>query len=74
MLSVNVEKIYSMLYHQRRRQVVIPTFKIDDHVITYTETFIFLGITIKCKIDWNDDVAKTSCKIAQIGGVINKLK
>ena len=25
-------------------------------------------------MDWHDHVAKTSCKIAQIGGVINKLK
>ena len=67
-MYLNVFKCKKIIFHvvspATKLYLVISIFKIDDHVITYTETLKFLEIIINCRRDWHDNVAKTSCKIA----------
>jgi hypothetical protein len=73
-LSLNVKKSKFMIFHTKKRQVQNLTLKIDNVIIERVSKFNFLGLTLDEYLTWKPHIDKTSNKISQCMGILNRLK
>ena len=71
-LSLNVEKIKKWLFVCHKK--IQPNIQINGSNIEFVENFMFLGITINNKLNWNSHINKVTNKISKTVGILNKLR
>ena len=73
-LSLNVKKTKAMAFHMPQKKIIQPNIKINGSNIEFVDNFVFLGITIKYKLNWNSHINKITNKISKTVGILNKLR
>ena len=73
-LVLNVAKSKFMLFFKHPK--VVPTLKllINGNPMEQVTNFNFMGITIDQNITWRDHITKNSIKVAEVLGILSKLK
>ena len=52
-LSLNVKKTKAMAFHMPQKKIIQPNIQINGSNIEFVDNFVFLGITINNKLNWN---------------------
>ena len=73
-LSLNVKKTKAMVFRMPQKKIIQPNIQINGSNIEFVENFIFLGITINNKLNWNRHINKVTNKISKTVGILNKLR
>ena len=73
-LSLNVKKTKAMALHMPHKKIIQPNIQINGSNIEFVENFVFLGITINNKLNWNSHINKVTNKISKTVGILNKLR
>ena len=73
-LSLNVKKPIAMAFHMPQKKIIQPNIQINGSNIEFVENFMFLGITINNKLNWNSHLNKVTNKISKTVGILNKLR
>ena len=73
-LSLNVKKTKAMVFRMPQKKIIQPNIQINGSNIEFVENFIFLGITINNKLNWNSHINKVTNKISKTVGILNKLR
>ena len=73
-LSLNVKKPKAMAFHMPQKKLIQPNIQINGSNIEFVENFMFLGITINNKLNWNSHINKVTNKISKTVGILNKLR
>ena len=73
-LSLNVKKTKAMAFHMPQKKIIQPNIQINGSNIEFVENFVFLGITINNKLNWNSHIKKVTNKISKTVGILNKLR
>ena len=73
-LSLNVKKTKAMVFRMPQKKIIQPKIQINGSNIEFVENFIFLGITINNKLNWNSHINKVTNKISKTVGILNKLR
>ena len=71
---LNVKKTKAMVFRMPQKKIIQPNIKIYGSNIEFVENFIFLGITINNKLNWNSHINKVTNKISKTVGILNKLR
>ena len=59
-LSLNVKKTKAMVFRMPQKKIIQPNIQINGSNIEFVENFIFLGITINNKLNWNSHINKVT--------------
>ena len=59
-LSLNVKKTKAMAFHMPQKKIIQPKIQINGSNIEFVENFMFLGITINNKLNWNSHINKVT--------------
>ena len=54
--------------------IIQPNIQINGSNIEFVNNFVFLGITINNKLNWNSHINKVTNKISKTVGILNKLR
>ena len=73
-LSLNVKKTKAMAFHMPQKKIIQPNIQINGSNIEFVDNFVFLGITINNKLNWNSHINKVTNKISNTVGILNKLR
>ena len=73
-LSLNVKKTKAMAFHMPQKKIIHPNIQINGSNIEFVDNFVFLGITINNKLNWNSHINKVTNKISKTVGIVNKLR
>ena len=73
-LSLNVKKTKAMALHMPQKKIIHPIIQINGSNIEFVDNFVFLGITINNKLNWNSHINKVTNKISKTVGILNKLR
>ena len=73
-LSLNVKKTKAMAFHMPQKTIIQPNIQINGSNIEFVDNFVFLGITINNKLNWNSHINKVTNKISKTVGILNKLR
>ena len=73
-LSLNVKKTKAMALHMPQKKIIHPNIQINGSNIEFVDNFVFLGITINNKLNWNSHINKLTNKISKTVGILNKLR
>ena len=73
-LSLNVNKTKAMAFHMPQKKIIQPNIQINGSNIEFVEKFVFLGITINNKLNWNSHINKITNNISKTVGILNKLR
>ena len=73
-LSLNVKNPKAMVFRMPQKKIIQPNIQINGSNIEFVENFIFLGITINNKLNWNSHINKVTNKISKTVGILNKLR
>ena len=73
-LSLNVNKTKAMAFRITQKKIIQPNIQINGSNIEFVENFMFLGITINNKLNWNSHINKVRNKISKTVGILNKLR
>ena len=73
-LSLNVKKTKAMAFHMPQKKIIHPNIQINGSNIEFVDNFVFLGITINNKLNWNSHINKVTNKISKTVGILNKLR
>ena len=73
-LSLNVKIPKAMAFHMPQKKIIQPNIQINGSNIEFVENFMFLGITINSKLNWNSHINKVTNKISKTVGILNKLR
>ena len=63
-----------MAFRMPQKKIIQPNIQINGSNIEFVETFMFLGITINNKLNWNSHINKVTNKIFKTVGILNKLR
>ena len=63
-----------MVFRMPQKKIIQPNIQINGSNIEFVENFIFLGITINNKLNWNSHINKVTNKISKTVGILNKLR
>ena len=58
-----------MAFHMPRKKIIQPNIQINGSNIEFVENFMFLGITINNKLNWNSHINKVTNKISKTVGI-----
>ena len=73
-LCLNVKKTKAMAFHMPQKKIIQPNIQINGSNIEFVKNFMFLGITINNKLNWNSHINKVTNKISKTVGILNKLR
>ena len=73
-LSLNVKKTKAMAFQMPQNKIIQPNIQINGSNIEFVDNFVFLGITINNKLNWNSHINKVTNKISKTVGILNKLR
>jgi retron-type reverse transcriptase len=73
-LSLNLNKTKAMVFHTKRRAVVLPKICIDQHEVGFVDSFNYLGIILDKHLSWSNHTDMIGNKISKLSGILNKLK
>ena len=73
-LSLNVKKTKAIAFHMPQKKIIQPNIQINGSNIAFVENFVFHGITINNKLNWNSHINKVTNKISKTVGLLNKLR
>ena len=73
-LLLNVAKSKFMIFFKHPRTIPKLSISINGNPVEQVTNFNFLGITLDQNITWNDHISKISMKVANVIGIMNKLK
>ena len=62
-----------MAFRIPQNKIIQPNIQINGSNIEFVETFMFLGITINNKLNWNSHINKVTNKIFKTVGILNIL-
>ena len=71
-LSLNVKKTKAMAFHMPQKNIIQPNIQINGSNIEFVDNFVFLGITINYKLNWNSHINKVTNKISKTVGIYYK--
>ena len=63
-----------MAFRMPQKKIIQPNIQINGSNIKFVENFMFLGITINNKLNWNSHINKVTNKISKTVGILNKLR
>ena len=63
-----------MAFHMPQKKIIHPNIQINGSNIEFVDNFVFLGITINNKLNWNSHINKVTNKISKTVGILNKLR
>ena len=69
-LSLNVNKTKAMAFRITQKKIIQPNIQINGSNIEFVENFMFLGITINNKLNWNSHINKVTNKISKTVGIL----
>ena len=75
-LNLNNFSLYvkkAMAFRMPQKKIIQPNIQINGSNIEFVETFMFLGITINNKLNWNSHINKVTNKIIKTVGILNIL-
>ena len=68
-LSLNVKNPKAMAFHMPQKKIIQPNIQINGSNIKFVGNFMFLGITINNKLNWNSHINKVTNKISKTVGI-----
>ena len=68
-LSLNVKTPKAMAFHMPQKKIIQPNIQINGSNIEFVGNFMFLGITINNKLNWNSHINKVTNKISKTVGI-----
>ena len=71
-LSLYVKQTKSMAFRMPQKKIMQPNIQINRSNIEFVENFMFLGITINIKLNWNSHINKVTNKISKTVDILNK--
>ena len=71
-LSLNVKNPKAKAFHMPQKKIIQPNIQINGSNIEFVENFMFLGITINNKLNWNSHINKVTNKISKTVGILNE--
>ena len=63
-----------MAFHMPQKKIIQPNIQINGSNIEFVDNFVFLGITINNKLNWNSHINKVTNKISKTVVILNKLR
>ena len=67
--SLNVKKTKAMAFHMPRKKIIQLNIQINGSNNEFVDKFVFLGITINNKLNWNGHINKETNKISMTVGI-----
>ena len=73
-LSLNVKTPKAMAFRMPQKEIIQPNIQINRFYFEFVDNFMFLGITINNKLNWNSHINKVTNKISKTVAILNKLR